>query len=237
MSGQFISRRILLTVFAAAAIFFLLVPRLPAPISEELSSPSAPPQPKPKPKAKPKPTESESSQRGPHPSKITSVTFLSKDNVTAGNWRTTYGADGYNIINLVANYPHYATAAPIGEASYIWTNSTNDVRALYKPGSSATDRFAGCWYSSGAFSVDLNLNDGLIHRIALYCVDWDTTSRAEIIDILDPLNNSVLSRQNVTAFNGGQYLIWNIRGHVVIRITGTGFPNAVLSGLFFDTRK
>ena len=40
MSGQFISGRILLTVFAAAAIFFTLVTRLPAPISEESPTPA-----------------------------------------------------------------------------------------------------------------------------------------------------------------------------------------------------
>jgi hypothetical protein len=236
VSGQFISRRILFTVFAGAALFFLLAPRLPAPISEESPTP-APKQPaKPKPKVKTKPAESESSERTPRTSKVTAVTFVAKDTVTRGNWRRTYGADGYNIPNLAASYPRYAMATPIGEASYTWANSTGDVRGLYKPGST-TDRFAGCWFSSSSFTVDLNLTDGLIHRVSLYCVDWDIGFRAQTIDILDALNNSVLSSQSVTAFNGGQYLIWDIRGHVTIRLTSTGFPNAVLSGLFFDTRK
>jgi len=28
--------------------------------------------------------------------------------------------------------------------------------------------------------------------------------------------------------------VWNLQGHVVVRVTSTGGSNAVLSGLFFD---
>jgi len=45
----------------------------------------------------------------------------------------------------------------------------------------------------------------------------------------------VLSTQNAQSFSGGTYLVWNLQGHVIVRITSTGGSNAVLSGLFFDT--
>jgi hypothetical protein len=35
-------------------------------------------------------------------------------------------------------------------------------------------------------------------------------------------------------FTAGQYLVWNLSGHVKLRITRTGGLNAVISGLFFD---
>ena len=163
----------------------------------------------------------------------TSATFLGKDTTTQGNWRGFYGADGYNVINFKVNYPSYATATPSGQADHTWASSTSDVRALSKP-AATTDRIASCWYAYKTFTVNLNLTDGLTHRVALYCLDWDTTARSQTIEILDASNNAVLNSQSVTAFNGGQYLVWNIRGHVLIRLTKTGSLNAVLSGIFFD---
>ena len=80
----------------------------------------------------------------------------------------------------------------------------------------------------------MNLTDGLTHRVALYCVDWDNLNRTQTIEILNASNNSVLNSQSLTAFNGGQYLVWDIKGHVIIRLTRTGPYNTVLSGLFFD---
>jgi hypothetical protein len=39
--------------------------------------------------------------------------------------------------------------------------------------------------------------------------------------------------ETVSNFSTGAYLIWNISGHVRILVTGTGGPNAVVSGVFF----
>jgi len=163
----------------------------------------------------------------------TSAVFLGKDTATQGNWGGAYSVDGHNIINHSVNYPSYATVIPIGKTDFTWASSTSDVRALRKKGAT-TDRIAACWYSASNFTVDLNLTDGLSHRVALYCLDWNTTVRAQQIDILDAFDNSVLSSQSVTGFNGGQYLIWELKGHLLIRLTNTGSPNAVLSGIFFD---
>jgi hypothetical protein len=53
------------------------------------------------------------------------------------------------------------------------------------------------------------------------------------VDILDG-NNTLLDSRAASSFINGQYLVWNLSGHVVVRITNTNPPsNAVLSGLFF----
>ena len=85
-----------------------------------------------------------------------------------------------------------------------------------------------------SFTVDLNLTDGLTHSVALYCVDWENLNREQTIEILNASNGSILSSQALTAFNDGQYVVWDIKGHVTIRLTRTGPYNAALSGLFFD---
>jgi hypothetical protein len=159
--------------------------------------------------------------------------FIGKDTATGGSWKGVYGADGYDIINHAALYPGYAIATPGVKRDHLWAATTIDVRALQKP-AKLTDRIAACWYSTNTFQVDLALIDGLTHRVALYCVDWDRQNRAQIIEILDAANGSTLSSQSVTAFASGQYLIWDVNGHVIIRLTRTGPYNAVLSGIFFD---
>ena len=170
----------------------------------------------------------------PPPSSGNTATFVSTDVTTAGSWKGVYGGDGYNVINDTASYPAYVTVTPSGNSLWTWSFSTNDVRALQKA-SSSTDRIAASWYSSGAFTIDLAFKDNLTHKVALYLLDFDLWGggRTERVDILDP-NGTVLSTRSVMGFGGGQYLVWNLSGHVVVRITNTNAAsNAAISGLFF----
>ena len=50
----------------------------------------------------------------------------------------------------------------------------------------------------------------------------------------DAISGNVLDTRSVTSFSGGQYLVWNVSGHVVLKFTNNaGTTNAVMSGLFF----
>jgi hypothetical protein len=80
----------------------------------------------------------------------------------------------------------------------------------------------------------LNLTDGKSHRIALYLLDWDTTTRAETITILDATSQAVLDSESFASFQNGEYAIWSITGNVVIQVTDTAGVNAVVSGIFVD---
>jgi hypothetical protein len=145
-----------------------------------------------------------------------------------------YGADGFSVINDSASNPSYVTMTPSGNLSYTWTPSTSDPRALQK-GSSSTDRIAACWYSGNSFSIDLNFNDAKTHQVALYLLDYDVFGggRTQKVDILDTTGN-VLDTRLVSGFSNGQYLVSNLSGHVIARITNTNpSANAVVSGLFF----
>jgi hypothetical protein len=161
----------------------------------------------------------------------TSASFVTTDTTTQGTWKGTYGSDGYNVIADTASYPGYATVTPSGQATYAWAASTTDVRALQK--ATAADRIAGIWYSATSFTVDLNFNDGKIHRVSAYFLDWDTTNRSERVDVVDAGTGTVLDTHTVSSFHNGEYLVWNLSGHVQLRITRLGGANAVLSGLFF----
>jgi hypothetical protein len=100
-------------------------------------------------------------------------------------------------------------------------------------GSPATDRIAACWNSATSIRIDLAFNDQAPHQVAVYMVDWTNMSRTQTVQIVDA-NENVLDTRSVSAFSGGQYLVWNLSGRVSIRFLNTNPSiNAVVSGIFF----
>src|SRR5947208_13233828 len=83
------------------------------------------------------------------------------------------------------------------------------------------------------FNFDRNLMVGRLHQCALQIVDWDSTARAETIQILDANTSAVLDTRSISSFSNGMYLVWNISGHAKINVTRTAGNNAVVSGVFF----
>ena len=134
---------------------------------------------------------------------------------------------------LDRSYPAYASVTPSANLNYIWAGSAYEPRDLQK--GSATDRIAACWYSGTSFNVDLAFSDGNTHQVAFYFLDWDTYQggRVQRVDLVDPAGR-VLDTRTVSSFSRGVYLVWNLSGHVTVRITNLNAPaNAVVGGLFF----
>ena len=73
-----------------------------------------------------------------------------------------------------------------------------------------------------------------MHQMALYCLDWDSNSRSQKVDVLDATSGSTLDSRTMSGFGNGQYLVWSVKGHVKIQVTNLGNINAVASGLFLD---
>src|SRR5206468_501879 len=97
------------------------------------------------------------------------------------------------------------------------------------------DRIASYWTSDTSFTVNLDLTDGQVHRLALYALDWDNAGggRVERVDVLDAASGAVLDSQVVANFQGGKYLVWAVKGNIAIRVTNLNAnANAVLSGIF-----
>jgi hypothetical protein len=162
-----------------------------------------------------------------------SAVFVKTDDTTQGTWKGVYGADGAVIYGDANNYPSYAQAIFIGQTGYKWDPNTSDVRALQKL--SHPGRIASAWYSSTSFTVRINFSDGNTHQVALYCVDWDSNgARSQQIDVLDTDTNTLLDTRTATGLQNGRYLVWNLKGHITLRITNTSTWNAVISGLFFN---
>jgi len=160
------------------------------------------------------------------------VSFVQSDISTFGSWSGVYGADGQAIEGDLIRYPSYAQVTISNAQAYTWASSTTDVRALQKA-SNPADRIAATWYSSTNFTIDANLTDGLTHEIALYALDWDNENRVERVDVIDASSQTILDTRTVSNFRIGEYLVWNVQGHVTFRVTNLGSGSGVLSGIFF----
>jgi hypothetical protein len=158
------------------------------------------------------------------------VTPIRQDATTQGTWIGTYGAAGYDIVSGPTSLPSGDTVTPSGQSTHTYSTASSDPRALQVPGSS--NRVAAVWYSPTSFTVNVNLGDGAQHDLELYLLDWDNLGRAETVQISDATTGVVLSTQTVASFQSGEYLNYLVSGHIVITITRTAGPNAVLSGLF-----
>ncbi|HET6384205.1 MAG TPA: fibronectin type III domain-containing protein, partial [Armatimonadota bacterium] len=158
--------------------------------------------------------------------------FLGTDTTTQGSWKGVYGADGYNVFEDSASLPAYATLTPSStKRDYTWNSAPTDVRALAR--GTTSGRIAACWYNPTSFNMDLNLSDGLTHRVAFYFLDWEPCNRVGTVQILDAVTGTVLDSEPISSFTGGKYLIWNLSGHLTVKVTNTAVPNCVCSGVFF----
>jgi hypothetical protein len=162
------------------------------------------------------------------------ITVYGTDTKTQGNWQGAYGVAGENIVgSSAANYPAYAQVSVTGNTTNIWAASTKSVNALQQPGGSG--RIAADWQSNTSFTINVSLTDGLSHEVSLYLLDY-TNGRSESIEVLNAETGAVLSGpETVSSFPGGEYLTWALTGHVEFVITHISGPNAVVSGIFFDS--
>jgi hypothetical protein len=167
----------------------------------------------------------------------TAASFVLSDTVTQGSWQGKYGADGYDLAGSgTQSIPVYAPTSVQNASTYAWAASTTDLRALQTLGTPG--RFAATWFNSTAansFSIDVNITDGNVHQVALYAMDWDSKGRAQSIQVVNAATSAVLDSRTLSGFANGVYLVWNLSGHVTIKVTSTGGPNAVVSGLLFGT--
>ncbi len=170
-----------------------------------------------------------------------SVNYVKTDTVTQGNWKSVYGADGYNI----AGDPSGQGPNPLpfgtvtiasspttpGPGSWNQAGPPNSYELLL---SGSTDRTGLTWYASDTLSFDVHLTDGLTHQFALYVVDWDTmNARSETIQAVDDGSGAILDTRQVDHFSHGMYLVWNVKGNVTFNVKKVAGNNAVASGWFF----
>lgn len=159
--------------------------------------------------------------------------YVTLDTGTRGNWQNVYGSAGYLIVGDTQQLPASIHVTPAGARFWEWAKSTTEARALVRP-ENPRSRIAACWFSASTFTLDVNITDGQTYQLALYVLGWDRQHpRLETVSVVDPSSGRVLDTRRLRVFGIGDYLVWQVRGHVTIQVTNNGSINAVASGLFF----
>jgi hypothetical protein len=150
-----------------------------------------------------------------------------------GSWVSAYGAIGYDLAAWNAgstdltSLPNASVNAMQG-SRYQWAPSTTDERALESP--TKTTRVAATYYDPNEIHLQLSFTGAYSGNIELYAIDWDSTTRREIISVNG--ESAVLSGE----FNRGAWVSFPISvaaGETIsIVVDRTAGANAVLSGIF-----
>lgn len=166
--------------------------------------------------------------------------FIKTDETTSGNWTGVYGSEGALLAGEAAPVlPGFAVLGFAGKQDGIWRTwagaplPTNDPKYLKKPG--AGDARIGGYWNGDMLELDLALNDGKEHQVAIYCLDGTGNyERQTRVDVRDFETRAILDSQFVKSYRKGKYLVWNIKGRVTIQFLNVWLSEAALCGVFID---
>jgi hypothetical protein len=160
------------------------------------------------------------------------VRFVRADTTRGGNWKGIVGSQGFYISTEIPNVPANTVVTPSAAKAWIWTAATTTpsaLEALTRGGRRATT-----WFSKTSMDFALDFIDGATHKVSFYCVDYDHGNRIQDIEFYDATTGALLDSVELSAFTGGVWLEYDMRGRVLVRFSRVGGPNGVLSGIFFD---
>lgn len=159
--------------------------------------------------------------------------WVRADHVTRGNWKSLYGSEGAIVVGDQSVIPSYGSISVSGKTDIFWTNSTSEVRAPMRIND--TNRVAAEWQTSSYMLIDINITDAQTHQISLYAMDWPRANRGIVVEVLDGETNKTLNRQDLGNYNEGKHLVWDVKGHIKLRLrTYAASPSVTISGLFFQ---
>ena len=159
--------------------------------------------------------------------------FLGEDRVTQGSWLKSYGVEGHRIPRESTADPAYGSTSLTGETEYLWTAVSGDPRNLQKADGSGV--LAPTWFSDpSSFDINLTLAGTELHRVSIYCLDWERANRSQTVEIRNTATGALIDSRNVINMGEGIYLRWNISGNVTIRIIKTSSSSTVVGAIFFD---
>ena len=160
------------------------------------------------------------------------TSFLEQDATTQGSWTGAYGNEGYDVVNGPVSLPSYAVVTPSGESSLTWAGSTTDPRAWRSPAGLAVSRPRGTRARASRSTSTSPMGCGTTSSCTSSTgTTWAARSRFRSRNLASGI---ILSTQSISSFESGQYLNFNVGGHILITFTNTGGPTPFLSGLFFD---
>jgi len=172
----------------------------------------------------------------PAPTPTPSPTPLPWDVAPQGDWVGNYGVDGYALLGWNSTtdqmvMPNASLVLDQG-SRFRWSSTTTSLRALEDQ--TQTTRRASQWYHTTSLRLHLTFPAAYSGTLHLYALDWDSSTRREIVYVDDGSGQRSLNLNS--SFNAGAWIHFPINvsagGTVTIRIDRTAGANATLSGLF-----
>jgi hypothetical protein len=158
-----------------------------------------------------------------------SATFVTVDASTSGLWPFHYGGDGTALAGQQTSLPSGINLNVSSSGEVVWEENSEDPRSLIN--TTGTGRIAAGWRGT-PLNLDLNIPRGTPRKVALYFLDWNRTGASQQITIRDAATGSDLHTHTLADLGDGQYLVYNIEGHVNISIVAQN-GEALLSGVLF----
>jgi hypothetical protein len=146
-----------------------------------------------------------------------------------GAWVGTFGANGYDLAAFgegASDLTHNASVSLVQGSRFQWEAASSDPRALENP--EATAQTAATYYDPNQIQLKLTFKEPYTGNIELYAVDWDSTTRREMISVNG--QTAMLS----SSFNSGAWVSFHVNAQETVTITVDRLAgeNAVLSGIF-----
>ena len=155
----------------------------------------------------------------------TNISFIDRDDYTKGNCKSKYGNGYYLLSNLNTNSSYISISSGLPFEYYKPADS--DIRAVERV--SGGGRFSGCIYDN----TTINFTVSKIGKLSIYFME-PAGGRSVAVEIYDYLGN-LLDKRNVYNLNIGQYLTWDIKVPVIVKVKKISGSNAVVSGIFISS--
>ncbi len=159
--------------------------------------------------------------------------YVGTDTVRQGNWINSYGSQGSFVVGASTSFPSFVTVDQTGGSPVIVDNTTKNLAGL-QLAATPTQRISAYEAAASTESISLNFTDAAVHQTELYLADVDRKHRTETVQLIDNVTGTVLDSRTISNFTKGEYLIYNLRGNVSLKLINNAGPTAVYGGIFFD---
>ncbi|WP_288880361.1 alpha-L-rhamnosidase C-terminal domain-containing protein [Pedobacter panaciterrae] len=173
------------------------------------------------------------------------INIFRQDSLTSGNWKGSYGKEGFVLFNYLQNNKHlqklpvYVSSVKLRNEANVHSELPADNRVLRN--TTGTNRTFGAVVTKDpaptlqTITMDVQVAGTQSHQIALYFLDWDNKERRSAVEVFDANTLKLISPvQLIKDYQNGKYLIFNYTGSIRIRINHVRGENAAVSGIFFD---
>lgn len=168
------------------------------------------------------------------------------DTTTQGSWVGMYGTQGYILASFDGtaggsgtdrtNLPAYISGYSTTGTKYVFEKGVTP-RDLQDPANPSTTsaRSVGCWYAASSFTVTLTPSQSGTFRLGLYYLDPLAQGRGVSWTISGA---NLTGTDTLPSFSTGYWYIYTLSATVgtpiVITVTKTAGPNAILNAITFD---